>query len=254
MPVMHCVCGHRYEWAEDDDLLTLLKAHNAAAHAELNIPDEALQQLAEAHARMTPWDGTVTPLSREPDIRPLTPALADDYLRFFDRDGFTDNPIWATCYCMFGHCTAAEWDTTPERTARQNRADKAALIRRGEAHGHLAYDAGRVIGWCHSAARTSLPVLATREQFAIDEDPSPIGSIFCFVIAPPYRRQGVARRLLDAACDGLRAQGLTVAEAYPHAGASSDAFAYHGPLSMYLDAGFAVHREGGRNTIVRKRL
>jgi GNAT superfamily N-acetyltransferase len=251
---MNCVCGHRYDWSDGDELFPLLRAHNDAAHADLNLPDTALRQLAEAHARMNPWDGTITPLDGAPEIRPLTPALADDFLRYFDRDAFADNPIWGDCYCMFGHCTAAEWDKTPERTAQQNRADKAALIRRGEAHGHLAYDGNRVIGWCHAAARTSLPVLATREQFQIDDDPSPIGSIFCFVIAPPYRRQGVARRLLDVACDGLRAQGLTIAEAYPHRGASSDAFAYHGPLPMYMDAGFTVYRESERNTIVRKPL
>jgi GNAT superfamily N-acetyltransferase len=251
---MNCVCGHRYNWGEGEDLFALLKQHNDAVHAELKIPDAALRQVAEAHARMTPWDGTITPLSGEPDIRPLTPALADDYLRFFDKDGFSDNPIWADCYCMFGHCTAAEWDQKPERTAQQNRADKAALIRRGEAHGHLAYDGGRVIGWCHSAARVSLPMLRTREQFRIDDDPTSIGSIFCFVIAPPYRRQGVASRLLNAACDGLRTQGLTIAEAYPHRGAGSDAVAYHGPLQMYLDAGFTVYRENERNTVVRKAL
>jgi GNAT superfamily N-acetyltransferase len=97
-------------------------------------------------------------------------------------------------------------------------------------------------------------MLATREHFAIDDDPSPIGSIVCFVIAPPYRRQGVARRLLAAACDGLREQGLATAEAYPIAGAASDAHSFFGPMQMYLDAGFTVHRQGGRNTIVRKPL
>jgi hypothetical protein len=81
MPVMNCVCGHRYEWSEGDDLFALLKGHNTDAHAELNIPDAALRQLAQAHARMTPWDGTITPLAGEPDVRPLRPALADDYLR-----------------------------------------------------------------------------------------------------------------------------------------------------------------------------
>jgi GNAT superfamily N-acetyltransferase len=254
MPVMNCLCGYRYEWSVGEDVFALLKAHNDSAHADLNIPDAALRELAEAHARMTPWDGATKTLAEAPHVRPLTPALADDFLRFFDSEAFADNPIWATCYCMFPHCTAAEWNAEPERTWRQNRADKATLIRRGDAHGYLAYDREHVIGWCHAAARTALPMLATREQFAIDDDPSRIGSIVCFVIAAPYRRQGVARRLLDAACDGLRAQGFSVAEAYPHPGAESDAHAFFGPMQMYLDAGFSVYREGERSTIVRKAL
>lgn len=254
MPVMNCVCGHRYEWNDGEDVFPLLKAHNDAAHADLNIPDAALHALAAAHARMTPWDGAIKPLAGEPQIRELTPALADDFLRYFDRDAFTDNPIWATCYCMFPHCTAAEWDAEPERTWQQNRADKATLIRRGDAHGYLAYEGERVIGWCHAAPRASLPMLASREQFAIDDDSARIGSIVCFVIAAPHRRQGLARRLLEAACGGLRAQGFAIAEAYPHPNAASDAHSFFGPMSMYEDAGFTIHREGERNTIVRKQL
>ncbi len=253
MPVINCVCGHRLD-CDPSALFDALRAHNDAAHADLAVTDDQIRKMLDAYARMTPWDGRIVPLVGPPNIRALTPALADDLLRFFDHDAFVDNPDWSSCYCMFPHCTAPQWDVEPERTAQRNRADKAALIRRGEAHGHLAYDSGRVVGWCHAAARSSLPGVETGEAFVIDDDPSRIGSIVCFIVAPAYRRQGIARRLLDAACDGLRAQGMAIAEAYPHDADRSDARAFFGPLEMYLGAGFSVYRDNGRNTIVRKPL
>lgn len=251
MPVINCVCGHRFD-NDSGALFAAIRAHNDAVHTDLVITDDQIRELLDTHARMTPWDGRIVPLDGPPDIRALTPALADDFLRFFDRDGFMDNPDWAGCFCMFPHCTTEEWDAEPERTPARNRAEKAALVRRGEAQGHLAYDGGRVVGWCHAAARSTLPGIESREAFAIDDDPARIGSIVCFIVAAPYRRQGVARRLLDAACDRLRAQGLTIAEAYPHHTDTSDARAFFGPLEMYLDAGFTLHRDGERNAIVRK--
>jgi GNAT superfamily N-acetyltransferase len=74
------------------------------------------------------------------------------------------------------------------------------------------------------------------------------------VFAPAYRRQGVAGRLLDAACDGLRGLGMTTVEAHPRAGAASDARAYHGPLSMYLNAGFELAHEHEGATVVNRAL
>ena len=109
------------------------------------------------------------------------------------------------------------------------------------------------MAWCHAAPRSTLPRLDRIEEFRID-DTVRIGSIVCFVIAAPYRRQGIARQLLDAACAGFRSQGLTVAEAYPPKRAASDARAFHGPLEMYLAAGFSPYREGERYVIVRKPL
>ena len=86
------------------------------------------------------------------------------------------------------------------------------------------------------------------------DQPEDVGSVYCFVIAPPYRRQGLARRLLDTACEGFRGQGLKIAEGYPPREARSAAGAYHGPLEMYLAAGFQRYREAPRQIIVRKPL
>jgi ribosomal protein S18 acetylase RimI-like enzyme len=80
-----------------------------------------------------------------------------------------------------------------------------------------------------------------------------MGEITCFVVAKDHRRSGVATALLRAACDGLMAQGLEIAEALPKAEASSDAQNHFGPLSLYLAAGFQVHRTDGEGRVFVRR-
>ncbi len=53
------------------------------------------------------------------DIRELTPALAGDYLAFFDGDAFADNPDWASCYCRF-----FLWDGSTQGWADTTTEDK----------------------------------------------------------------------------------------------------------------------------------
>ncbi len=200
---------------------------------------------------MVPWDGTLLPVPARVDIRPLTPDHLEGFLQFFDREGFADNPFWASCYCIEAHSTESGGEWTPGEAAR-NRAKKSALIRAGEARGYLAYAGDWPIGWCHAAPRTSLAGLMANEEFHVD-DPAGVGAIYCFVIAPPYRRQGVAARLLTEAVEGFRAEGLRIAEGYPPKETRSAAGGYHGTLEMF-EAGFERHRETPRHIIVRKTL
>ncbi len=251
MPVIHCVCGHRLDCADDAALFAAYRSHSDGAHADLGITDADIFKTVAAAARMTRWDGMTKPLGGAIEIRPLTPARCDDFLRFFDRDAFQDNPDWAGCYCLFYQYTGDDWDAaTPE----QNRAKKEALITRGEAHGYLAYLDGAPVGWCHAAPRSTLPGLDRVPEFSCDGDPAAVGAIVCFNIAAPYRGQGLAGRLLDAACNGLRADGFAIAEAYPARVARSEARNYHGRLEMFINAGFTILRESEHFAVVRKAL
>ncbi|MGI8549331.1 MAG: GNAT family N-acetyltransferase [Dehalococcoidia bacterium] len=184
------------------------------------------------------------------EIKELTPALLEDYLNFFDKDAFADNPAWASCYCLLYHVAKGrDWPDT----GRENRAERVALICSGRAHGLLAYVDGQVAGWCNAEPRTDYPGLDRMPGVQSDGGES-VGSIVCFVISPSYRRHGLARRLLDAACDSFRRQGLAYAEAYPAKDPKSDAEAFHGPPGLYLAAGFSLHRELDRFLVVRKQL
>ena len=182
------------------------------------------------------------------EVRPLTPARLDDYLAFFDAKAFPDNPRWAFCYCYFPYHDPEkiEWQ---KRTGPENRAAITQCVHGGTAQGYLAYQGDAVVGWCNAAPRRLYPMLDP------EPDAATIGSIFCFIVAPTHRGQGIAKALLSAACEGLRAQGMRIAEAKPVKDAKSAAANHFGPLSMYLAAGFAVVREDDEgNVFVQKAL
>jgi len=67
------------------------------------------------------------------EVKPLAVERLDEYLRFFDKNAFTDNPRWADCYCYFPYHDPAKthW---PERS-------------------------GEAVGWCNAAPRRLFPML-----------------------------------------------------------------------------------------------
>ncbi len=183
-------------------------------------------------------------------IRQLTPELLADFLAFFDGDAFADNPRWRSCFCQFLYVDHANV-TWSARTAEENRSAACERICTKRMQGLLAYRGGRPVGWCNAAPRTMM------DAFADEADPDfgRVGQITCFVVAKAHRRTGVATALLRAACEALENQGLEIAEASPLVAADSDAKAHYGPLSMYLAAGFQVHRTGSDGMVhVRRRL
>jgi len=184
-------------------------------------------------------------------IRPLNADCADDFLRFFDHDAFSDNPDWAGCYCTFYHRTIplTEWQT---RTATQNRTDALSLIESGRMRGYLAREGAEVVGWCNAHRKTAYPALAGDIGLRSPDDPA-IFSIVCFVIRPDRRRAGISTRLLEAVIADARAtEGIRFVEAYPVKEAQSAASNYHGYPIMYSRAGFEISAETERLLIVRK--
>jgi GNAT superfamily N-acetyltransferase len=183
-------------------------------------------------------------------VRPLSPTTLPELLAFFDGEAFSDNPKWASCYCQcfYEDHRVVTWS---ERSAEQNRACAVQRCDAGAMQGCLAYVDDRVVGWCNAAPR-ALP-------HALDEEPiaqaDATGCILCFLVAPSLRGQGIAKSLLQAACDGLAAQGLKFVEANPRTGTASPAANHYGPLAMYLAAGFAIDRDSDDGSVwVRKPL
>ena len=183
-------------------------------------------------------------------VQKLSPELQQDFLRFFEGSAFSDNPKWSSCYCQcfYEDHTVVKWS---ERTAPQNRALACERIQNRQMQGYLGYVDGNPIGWCNAAPRNLL--------HSLDSEPKPnsqhVGTILCFLVEPSHRGQGIARVLLEAACNGLREQGMHVAEANPRITPTSAAENHFGPLKMYLSAGFAVHREDNDGSVwVRRSL
>jgi GNAT superfamily N-acetyltransferase len=193
-------------------------------------------------------------------VKPLTPELGADFLRFFDHErgvAFADNPEWATCYCHFYHVPRAlDW---PAMSGSQNRTAMQARIEVGATEGFLAFDGEEVVGWLNAQPRHELPHCFDRMR--IEPTPLPCEAfeaavIVCFVVAPQRRRQGISRALLVAALASFAARGLKVVDAFPFKSGASELAAdhYHGSLSLFLDQGFTVLREDETLTAVRKML
>jgi GNAT superfamily N-acetyltransferase len=248
---VRCLCGVVAQGEDEAAVFAPMRAHVDEVHADLGLKDQDIRDYIAAAVRSGAPKPRVERVSQI-DVRPLTPERLEDYLHFFDRVAFADNPAWASCYCMchVGDWADGEWEG---RGAPENRADIYRMIECGGVRGYLAYADGEPAGWVNAAPRSFFPGYQASEPYRVD-DAEQVGSIVCFVIAPHYRRHGIARRLLDAALDGFRGQGLTVAEAYPAREASSDGEAYHGPLEMYEAAGFRPFRELERQTMMRKDL
>jgi GNAT superfamily N-acetyltransferase len=183
-------------------------------------------------------------------VQTLSPKFQTDFLRFFDGSAFSDNPKWSSCYCQcfYEDHSVVKWS---ERTAPENRAIACERIQNQSMQGYLAFIDGMPVGWCNAAQRNLL--------HALDDEPTPdsqhIGTILCFLVEPSHRSNGIARLLLEAACDGLRKQGMHVAEANPRTSSTSAAENHFGPLKLYLSSGFAVYREDDDGSVwVRRSL
>jgi len=196
-------------------------------------------------------------------VERLSPATRDDYLAFFDHErgpAFSDNPEWARCYCQFYRIPRAlDWKAF---TADQNRVAAGASIACGEAEGYLAKVDGNppeTVGWLHAAPRHKLPHGFERMRVdppEIDVPPQEAAIIVCFVIAPAWRRRGVATALLDAALVDLAARGIAVVDAFPFKSGESVSPAdhYHGPASLFASRGFEPVGGNDDVTVVRRRL
>jgi GNAT superfamily N-acetyltransferase len=194
----------------------------------------------------------------EIEVRELTPALHDELMHFFDFSAYADNPHWASCFCTF--FMSRNGDEHQAHTKEQNRATRAAIIRSGKGNGLVAFRLGRVVGWCHAAPKSELPLLASWDpKNATETNIGAVGAVVCFVVAPDARRQGVATVLLDAAVEYLRQRGMTAVEAYPPPLSPDDPMLwprrnYHGPLSMYVKTGFREISRNEWSVTVRREL
>ena len=181
-------------------------------------------------------------------VHPVTEDRVGDWLRFFDHDGFSGNPGWASCYCLEPHVPATP--ERPERPWRETRTTTAERLRGGRTFGYLAYVDGRPAGWVNASLRSDYGLYRLVDPDG-PEPPSVIG-VSCFVIAPPFRRHGIASALLDRVIADASARGASWIEGYPHnAPEQSDAGHFRGARSMYDARGFEPIEVREHDTVVR---
>ena len=123
--------------------------------------------------------------------------------------------------------------------------------------GVVAYRGEDPVGWCGVGPAQGYPRL-TRSPLLRGVDAAP-WVITCFVVPVPHRGRGVATALLTGAVYHAREQGVEAVDALPVDTAVrtrvSAADLYHGPLHLFLAAGFIeVARPSPARAVVRLRL
>ncbi len=181
-------------------------------------------------------------------IHPVTKDSIDDWLHFFDHDGFTDNPAWASCYCLEPHIPPT--DENHGRPWREKRSIMIDRLSKGETYGYLAYVDNKPVGWVNASLRSDYKMF---QQVDPDgPEPASVIGISCFVIAPPYRRHGVASALLDHVIEEAATRGALWIEGYPrNEPEKNDAAHFRGPQSMYAKRGFKPVLDRERDTVMR---
>ena len=242
-------CPVFVEGADADAVAAAFIAHGQTIHA-WSYPEQALRNYAVNYAEAIDRVGTDT--ERRPEIGDVTVhAMAegrvDDWLGLFDRDGFAGNPGWAACYCLEPHLPAPP--EMPERAWRETRATMAERLRDGSTFGYLAYADGKAIGWVNASRRSEYRLY----QINGGPEPESVVGVSCFVVAPAYRRHGVAAALLDRVIADAAGRGASWVEGYPHNEPErTDAGHFRGPRSMYDERGFEVAEVLDRYTVMRR--
>ena len=181
------------------------------------------------------------------EIKRLTKDRKDDYLFFFDRIIFDENPDRSKCYCYDYHFLG-DVDTC---TREQSRSAVINLIEQNKLRGYLVFDNDQPIGWCNVNDRSNYQRLL-RDYDYVDNPDDKVCSIVCFLIHPDYRRQGIAQRILEKIITDYSNTDYDYFEAYPKKEASSCEGNFQGPLALYQRNGFKINKEDGNYYVVRK--
>jgi GNAT superfamily N-acetyltransferase len=244
-------CAATLEGPTAEAVVEAFVLHGQTAH-RWDYPAEAIRNyarnFAEAAERLTGGTERLESIA-EITVHPVTADRIDDWLAFFDHDGFAGNPDWASCYCLEPHIPAPP--ELPERPWRSVREATVTRLRDGGTYGYLAYAGGKAAGWVNASLRA---------DYGLYRDVDPAGpaaasvvAVSCFVIAPPFRRHGIAAALLDHVIVDASARGASWIEGFPRtAPDDSDAAHFRGPRSMYEARGFTAVVERDEDVVMRR--
>jgi GNAT superfamily N-acetyltransferase len=143
----------------------------------------------------------------------------------------------APCCCQYWRMSSGDYNRA---SAEERRAALRAQTTETPPPGMLAYLDAEPVGWCGFGVRQRMERLVRSRTIAKIDD-LPVWAIFCFTVRAGYRRQGVARALLDGVVTYAREQGAPALEAYPvETGGDRihGTAAYVGTAGMFDAAGF----------------
>lgn len=168
-------------------------------------------------------------------VKPLGPEFAQTFSDYLGNLDFGHAPHWATCFCRYYHtnCSFEQWRY---RSGEENRLEAIEEIKTGNMKGYLAFDGDKCIGWCN--ANNVRQFIRLKEDIKHIVKDQKIGCVICFVIHPEYRRQGVARLLLNKAVEDFKVQGFEAVLVIPVDNSDEPEKLYRGTLNMYKEYGF----------------
>lgn len=191
-------------------------------------------------------------------IEKLTPELAEEYAHFFDITPHDRNIDEEKCYCV---CWAAEDYTGKDFSSAQKRRELAIqYVKNNLIQGYLAFDGNRIVGWCNTNDKYACLKCVAWQMFMnhVPLDDVSLGikakSVYCFVISPEYKRQGIATLLLNRVCQDAIMEQYDYIEAYPYKGPEVQSSDFGGYAEMYFKAGFIVVKESEKGLVMRKTL
>lgn len=192
-------------------------------------------------------------------IQELNTDMAYKYVDFFDNRAFSDGNINKGCYCVWHHWTEKneyERSQLPIDERPFCKRDYAIeLIEHNKLHGFVALDNNDIIGFCNADLKDNYFRFSKENNhdswLGIDENEKVL-SIVCFTIAPNYRGNGIAKRMLDYACEFAKKNGYDYIESYPCDGEFNPSNCC-GSRSMYESQGFSIINITG-GIIARKKL
>jgi GNAT superfamily N-acetyltransferase len=249
---MECFAGDaRIEGNDVETIADRFVAH-ANEHHDWPNPEEAIRtyarNYAEANVRLT---GSTERLSEigAVTVHPVSEDRIDDWLGFFDHDAFAGNPDWASCYCLEPH--VQDTGEILEGPWRQVRAAMVDRLRTGAAYGYLAYVDGTPAGWVNASPRSDYGLFRLVDPGG--PDPASVIGVSCFIVAPPYRRHGIAAMLLDRVIADAADRGARWIEGYPHdAPDAAEAGHFRGPRHLYDTRGFEPVEQREHDTVMRR--
>ncbi len=248
---MECFAGDARIEGEDVDVIADQFIAHAEEQHEWSYPEQALRNFArnfaEATVRLTGATERL-PAIGEVTVHPVSEDRIDDWLGFFDRDAFAGNPDWASCYCLEPHVPTT--DEMPERPWRDVRAAMIERLGTGGTYGYLAYVDGTAAGWVNASLRSDYGMYRLVDPDG--PDPASVIGVSCFLIAPPFRRHGIAGTLLDRVVEDAAGRGAEWIEGYPHrAPEDHDGGHFRGPRHLYDSRGFQPIEEREHDTVMR---
>jgi len=234
-------CDALIEANDADAVVSAFVVHGQERHT-WPYPEKAIRTYARNYAEATERLSGNT--ERLPEISgiviyPATAERVGDWLRFFDHDAFAGNPDWAS-------------PDQPERAWRDTREAMGCRLRDGGTFGYLAYIDRQPAGWVNASFRSDYGLYRNADPGG--PAPASVIGVSCFIVAPPFRRHGIASALLDRVIADAPGRGAAWIEGYPfNTPENNDAGHFRGPRSMYNARGFEPIVVRERDTVVRRR-